>query len=82
MAPRLSDSIGIRKGAGFVTFPHAHIGAAMVSREAPVRPRDFHRAHIPTRSITLEEIVSFAITELGVEPLRADWQAILAKSAE
>lgn len=60
------------------TFPHVHIGSAMIATDAPVRPRDFHRAHIPTGQVFIEDVVRFAIAELGVTPLRNDWDAVLA----
>lgn len=58
--------------------PHIHIGSAMIARDAPARPTDFHRAHIPTGQIFIEDVVRFAIAELGVTPLRSDWDTVLA----
>ena len=68
-------------GTGFVRFPHLHVGTAMVAADAPIRPRDFHRAHIPTQSVPIEDVIFFEITELAVEPRRADWRAVLQEGA-
>jgi len=58
-------------GPSTITFPHLHLGAG-VARE------QFTTFHIPTGRITLDKVLRFAITELGVRPLRQDWSAILA----
>ena len=34
--------------------------------------------HIPTGHVTISDIVSFLIAEVGVEPRRADWMDVLA----
>jgi hypothetical protein len=65
------------QGAGFVPFPHLHIGAVMIASDAPLRPGDFHRAHLPTQHVTIADIVRLAIIEFGVSPLRQDWRAVL-----
>jgi hypothetical protein len=53
-----------------ITFPHVHIGAQ-------VAEFDLSKIHLPTGSLTLPQIVRFAIEELAVEPLRDDWRAAL-----
>jgi len=60
-----------------VTTPHLHIGGGV----AAWRP-DLAKAHIPTGLMTLEDVLLLAITELAldVEPLRADWRAILTRN--
>lgn len=35
------------------------------------------RIHFPTHQMGVQELVRFLITELGVGPRRADWQAVL-----
>jgi hypothetical protein len=52
--------------------PHLHLG---VASEASTLLR---AAHIPASIITLHEVLRFAIRELGVEPLRPGWEALLA----
>ena len=37
-------------------------------------------AHLPTGRIALEDVVRCVITQLGVIPLRPDWEAILAET--
>jgi hypothetical protein len=34
------------------------------------------------RELAPEDVVSFAIMDLGVEPLRAGWQSVLVEAAE
>lgn len=53
-------------------FPHVHITgqAGMVSIQK--------QHHIPTGRVSLESVVRFAIEELGVRPLRPDWDRLLA----
>lgn len=53
-------------------FPHVQITgqAGMVSIQK--------RHHIPTGRVSLESVIRFAIEELGVRPLRPDWDRVLA----
>jgi hypothetical protein len=44
-----------------VTFPHLHIGRAVIGGQAAIRPRDLHKAHIPTGRVALPAIVRLAI---------------------
>jgi hypothetical protein len=59
---------------------HLHIGPGLLSKSSLIRPKDFHKAHIPTERLSFEAVVRFAITELGVRPERQRWQATLAAS--
>lgn len=61
-------------------YPHMHIGSAMVANDAPVLPKRFNKLHIPTSRVSFESVVRFAIEELGVVPLRADYDAVLART--
>lgn len=67
-------------GPGVVSFPHLHIGPAIISDETAVRPKDLHKAHIPTGRVSIEAIVRLAITELGVPPQKRRWERILNQS--
>ncbi len=40
-------------------------------------PGSFGRLHVPTSVVSFTEVIRFAIEELGVAPVRADWQAVL-----
>ncbi|HLZ73213.1 MAG TPA: hypothetical protein VKV26_25185 [Dehalococcoidia bacterium] len=60
-----------REGAD---HPHLHPGSAILSR------LELAGRHIPTGHITLADVLTFAIAELGVQPERADWQRVLAKA--
>lgn len=52
-------------------FPHLHV----TSRPGPVRIQRKH--HVPTDRVSLESVVRFAIQDLGVRPLRPDWEQVL-----
>ena len=69
-------------GANVVTFPHLHIGPAIVSGQTTIRPDDLHKAHIPTNRVSLESVVRLAIVELRVEPLQVKWADILQRSED
>ncbi len=58
-----------------VRHPHLDRGAKE-GRE------DLHRTHIPTGRVALEDVIRFAIMELGVEPKRADWERVLSDAQE
>ncbi len=57
-----------------VGFPHLHPGRLFVADPA------LTGIHVPTGLIALEDVISFAITELGVRPRRADWTRILERT--
>jgi hypothetical protein len=62
-------------GASQVRTPHLHV---RTRSDAGYGGMPLDRLHLPTGSIPLAAIVRFLITELGVEPNRADWVRILA----
>lgn len=55
-----------------VTAPHMHLGAG-----AGALRDEFHRAHLPTGRVSLEDVLRLAISEFAVKPLRPDWETIL-----
>lgn len=60
-----------------VTYPHLHV--------YPATRLDQHhliKTPIPTGRVSLEAVLRYAITELGVEPLRPDWTNVLGTSRE
>jgi hypothetical protein len=61
---------------------HLHIGPGLLAHPTPIRAGDFHNAHIPTGRVSFESVVRFAIIELGVEPLREDWESALKKTED
>lgn len=69
-------------GGSAVTFPHLHIGPALLVGQSAIRPSDLHRAHIPTGRVSLEAVVRLAITEFGVTPLQARWAEILRRTED
>jgi hypothetical protein len=58
-----------------VTTPHLHLGAG-----ARIGRSGLSGSHIPTGRITLEQVLRLAIEDLGVEPLRTDWDSVLSAS--
>lgn len=56
--------------------PHLHIS----SGAGTLRP-EFHRAHLPTGELPLEDFLAFVIRDFAVRPLRADYVAVLANRA-
>ena len=52
-------------------FPHLHMRSHSGSVEIA------RKQHVPTGRVSLESDVRFAIVELGVRPLRADWEDAL-----
>lgn len=59
-------------GVSPVTSPHLHA-------KGLTAPLPLGRAHIPTGRVCIEAVVRFVITELGIEPRRPDWEAVLAR---
>ena len=62
---------------GEVTFPHVHLGYAV-----KVEDEAMAKAHLPTGRVALEDVLRLAIRELGVRPLRTDWQEVLDATQE
>lgn len=62
-------------GRGWANFPHVHLGAG-----AQVGRRELIGLHLPTERIAFEDVVWLAIHELGVRPLRLDWEGVLSAS--
>jgi hypothetical protein len=60
-------------GRSRVAFPHFHLGPA-----AQVGQPHLEGAHFPTGHITANDVVRLLIMDLGVEPLRRDWERVLA----
>ncbi len=56
-------------GAGSIAFPHLHVEGRRRSLDRKV--------HLPTGQVALVAVLRCAVSELGVEPLRSDWQTIL-----
>ena len=54
-----------------VKFPHLHVRGL-------TQPLPLGKAHFPTGRVSIEAVLRFAVRELGVTPLRSDWEAVLA----
>lgn len=68
------------EGKDAVTFPHLHVGRALVGEQRLIRPDDFHNLHIPTGRVSLESVLRLAIMEFQVQPLRRNWDEILRRT--
>ena len=64
---------------GARTYPHLHVGSAMIASDAPFLPDRFNKLHIPTSRVSLESVVRFAIEELRV-PGKRGWEDILGRT--
>jgi hypothetical protein len=79
-APDASDEGEVKARIAPVTFGHLHIGPALIGEHPPIRPKDLHKAHIPTARVSLEAVVRVAIEEFGVRPIQPAWQTILERT--
>jgi hypothetical protein len=61
--------------ASTFTFPHLHLEAGIGANLGILE-----KTHIPTGRIALEDVLRFAILELGVEPQREGWAEILGET--
>ena len=57
-------------------YPRCHLHVFAAPKDFELK-RSFPRLHLPTRRITLEQIVWHLIQEHGVQPRRDDWQQVL-----
>jgi hypothetical protein len=55
------------------TRPHLHVRG---------EDENWHKLHMPTGRIALEDVVRFAVEELAVEPRRGDWSEVLDSTQE
>lgn len=61
--------------ASTFAHPHMHLGAG-IGADLGI----LEKTHIPTGRICLEDVLKFAILELGVEPKRDDWREVLSET--
>jgi hypothetical protein len=57
--------------------PHVHI-----YREGSIGGVELSKLHFPGERVAFESVVTFLINELGVTPLRADWDTLVASALE
>lgn len=60
-------------GQSPVVTPHLHVACRAGNA-------DLSKVHLPTGPVTLVDVIRCAITEFGVQPLRADWRAVLDRA--
>lgn len=64
----------------FRLYPHFHIGLVSIAKDAPIP--HFHKLHLPTGRVSLEGVIRLLIDDLGVQPRRQYWRAILDSTEE
>ena len=62
-----------------VPYPHLHIGPATGANQ---RGPFHHKVHVPTERVTPEQLLRLALTQLGVEGQRPDWERVLARTEQ
>ena len=60
------------RGNSPIATPHLHL-----EQGAQVRRPEIRDAHLPTGDVSLNAIFRVLIEEMGVRPLRSDWESIL-----
>lgn len=65
------------EGPSHAVIPHLHMGPAAFTGSSLLA-----RKHLPTDHVSLERVLGFAITELGVRPLRQNWVELLEHNHE
>jgi hypothetical protein len=58
-----------------VKFPHVHLGFGAKGHGLPID----NRAHIPSGRVAVEDVVTFLIADLGIKPLKDDWEDVIAR---
>lgn len=64
-------------GSGKNDEPHLH-----VYRDGQVGGEPLRKLHLPGERVAFEAVVKFVIEELGVAPIRADWQSVIDSALE
>ncbi len=70
------------EGTGRTTRPHLHVGRRLLRESIEVGDRSVRlpKLHVPTGRVAIEDVVRFAIAELGVTPRRVDWKEVLDRN--
>lgn len=64
--------------AATITSPHLHIGSVNISDTAPLDSKTFNKLHIPTGYVSIQSVVRFLITDIGVQVRNPNWPEVLA----
>jgi hypothetical protein len=62
-----------QSGPSPILTPHLHVGCRAGNA-------DLSKVHLPTGPVTLVDVIRCGIAEFGVQPLRADWGAVLDRA--
>ena len=67
------------EGISPIAYPHLHLSGRLSPLDLGPRqePAALGEMHLPTGDVTLADVVRLLITEFGIAPRRADWEAIL-----
>lgn len=60
------------------TWPHLHVGSALIDPEARREPWRFQKTHLATGPMHAPAFVRMAVEEFGVQPVVLDWEARIA----
>ena len=63
-------------------YPRCHLHVHAERPEHHAGAKAFPRLHLPTRRISLEQVVWHLIQEHGVQPRRSDWHEVLWRHEE
>jgi len=67
-------------GSSPVKTPHVQVGPAGLGQGLGDLGKLLSKAHIPTRRISMEQVLEFAIRELQVHYIRDDWEKVLMET--
>jgi len=62
------------------TFPHLHIGRAILDSKYRSDPYNYHSMHIHTDRVSVEQFILTLIEEFGVKPANPRWHSVLHSS--
>lgn len=62
------------RGSSSIMTPHLHLGPG-----AQVERIEIRDTHLPTGIVSLNAVLRVLIEEMGVRPLRSDWESILTE---
>ena len=65
------------RGKSPIVTPHLHVRANIQIGE-----RWLGKVHLPTGKLAIEDMVRLAIQELSAEPVREDWEALVAQHTQ
>jgi len=71
-----------KPGDEVIVTPHLHVGAIITSGQTVIRPDEFHKVHVPTGRVSLEQVIWLLIVQFGVAPLKPSWRRTLKQTED